>query len=296
VGQGRHQGYAAKELLAMSDPVAAITEANATGEIAEIFADIRRVLRVGAVNLIWRHLATIPGALPWAWESLRPLYVDGTIGAEAAALRGDLDFARLPPFPREVLAAAGLLDDDIRTIRNILAAYDRTNAMALVALSALLLRLEDKPLRLAPSSRDASAVREPLPLIPLPPLLNLAEMPPATAELVLTLNRLGTRRDNPILASMYRHLAHWPTYLSLIWAFIAPLDADGSLARSIEDAIAKGQTRAARHVMALHARSAMSVAPSDRAAIRSAIEPFAGDVIAKMVVICGTLRAATGDL
>ena len=47
---------------------------------------------------------------------------------------------------------------------------------------------------------------------------------------------------------------------------------------------------------ALHARSAVSVAPSDRAAIRLAIEPFAGDVIAKMVVICGTLRAASGSL
>jgi hypothetical protein len=280
----------------MSDPVAAITEANATGEIAEIFADIRRVLRVDVVNLIWRHLATIPGALPRAWGSLRPLYVDGTIGAEAAALHGDLDFPRLPPFPREVLAAVGLLDDDIRTIRNILAAYDRTNAMALVALSALLLHLEDKPLRLAPSSRGAGAAREPLPLIPLPPLLNLADMPPATAELVLTLNRLGTRRDNPILASMYRHLAYWPSYLSLTWAFIAPLDADGSLARSIDDAIAKAQTRAARHVMPLHAQSEMSIAPSDGAAIRSAIEPFAGDVIAKMVVICGTLRAASGNL
>ena len=57
----------------MSDPVPAITEANATGEIAEIFADIRRVLRVDVVNLIWRHLATIPGALPRAWDSLRPL-------------------------------------------------------------------------------------------------------------------------------------------------------------------------------------------------------------------------------
>jgi hypothetical protein len=127
----------------MNDPVPAITEANATGEIAEIFADIRRVLRVDVVNLIWRHLATIPGALPRAWESLRPLYVDGTIGAEAAALQRDLNFPRLPPFPREVLAAAGLLDDDIRTIRNILAAYDRTNAMALVALSTLSLSLED---------------------------------------------------------------------------------------------------------------------------------------------------------
>lgn len=279
----------------MSDPVAAITEATATGEIADIFADIRGVLRVEVVNLIWRHLATIPGVLPQVWGSLRPLYVDGTIGAEAAALRGDLDFPRLPPFPREVLAAAGILEDDIRTIRNILAAYDRTNAMALIALSVLLLRLEDKPLRLAPSSRGVGAAREPLPLIPLPPLLNLADMPPATAELVLTLNRLGTRRDNPILASMYRHLAYWPTYLSLTWAFIAPLDADGSLARSIDDAVAKAKTRAARHVMPLHAPSAMSIAPSDRAAIRSAVEPFAGDVIAKMVVICGILRAASGN-
>jgi hypothetical protein len=277
----------------MSDPVPAITEANATGEIAEIFADIRRVLRVDVVNLIWRHLATIPGALPRAWGSLRPLYADGTIGAEAAALHRDLNFPRLPPFPREVLAGAGLLDDDIRIIRNILSAYDRTNAMALVALSALLLRLEDKPRRLTRSSRGASAAREPLPLIPLPPLLNLGDMPPATAELVLTLNRLGTRRDNPILASMYRHLAHWPTYLSLTWAFIAPLDGDGSLARSIDDAIAKAQTRAARHVMQVHAQSATSIAPSDRAAIRSATELFAGDVIAKMVVICGTLRAAS---
>jgi hypothetical protein len=56
----------------MSDPVPAIAEAAATGETAEIFADIRRVLGVEVVNLIWRHLATFPDALPWAWRSLRP--------------------------------------------------------------------------------------------------------------------------------------------------------------------------------------------------------------------------------
>jgi hypothetical protein len=47
----------------MSDPVPAITETAATGEIAEIFADIRGVLGVEVVNLIWRHLAPIPRAL-----------------------------------------------------------------------------------------------------------------------------------------------------------------------------------------------------------------------------------------
>jgi hypothetical protein len=47
----------------MSDPVPAVTEAVATGEIADIFADIRHVHQVAVVNLIWRHLATFPGAL-----------------------------------------------------------------------------------------------------------------------------------------------------------------------------------------------------------------------------------------
>jgi hypothetical protein len=63
----------------MSDPVPAIAEASATGAVAEIFADIRTVLGVEVVNLIWRHLVTIPDALPWAWGMLRPLYADGTI-------------------------------------------------------------------------------------------------------------------------------------------------------------------------------------------------------------------------
>jgi hypothetical protein len=49
----------------MRDPLPAITESEATGLIGEIFADIHRVYKVGVVNLIWRHLATIAGGLPW---------------------------------------------------------------------------------------------------------------------------------------------------------------------------------------------------------------------------------------
>jgi len=56
--------------LVDSDPVAAIGEKAAIGETAEIFADIRSTLDVEVVNLIWRHLATFPGALQWVWASL----------------------------------------------------------------------------------------------------------------------------------------------------------------------------------------------------------------------------------
>jgi hypothetical protein len=30
---------------------------------AAIFADVRTVYRVGVVHVVWRHLATLPGAL-----------------------------------------------------------------------------------------------------------------------------------------------------------------------------------------------------------------------------------------
>jgi hypothetical protein len=276
----------------MSDPVPAIAEASATGAVGEIFADIRRVLGVEVVNLIWRHLATIPDALPWAWGVLGPLYADGTIAAEAQALHSRLSLPNLLPLPHDLLAAIGLSGDELATVRNILAAYDRTNAMALVALSALLYRLDE-----APTTIDQIAEKSfgpppgSLASIRLPPLPGLDTLPEPVANLVLTLNRLGTRRKNPVLASMYRHLAYWPGYLALSWALIAPQDADGSLEAAIEDALLKARAQAARLATRLQAPP---IDPTTAAAIRVAVDPFAGDVIAKMVVICAVLRAVTG--
>lgn len=278
----------------MDDPVPAIAEAAATGEIAEIFADIRRVLGVDNVNLIWRHLATIPDALPWAWSTLRPLYVDGTIVAEAAMLHRDIDLPRLPTVPPEVFAALGLGGDDIAAIRNILAAYDHTNAMAIIALSALLAHLEHKAAAFdgaLPHRRPEAP--EPSATIALPRLLSLTDLPPATAGLVTTLNGLGTRRSAPILASMYRHLAHWPCYLALAWSTIAPLDADGRLDRAITEVVVHARARARSLAPRLSAPAAVLPAPATGAAVRAAVEPFTGDVIAKMVVICAVLRATS---
>ena len=48
----------------MADPFPSIAESSATGVTAEIFGDIRKTVGVQVVNLVWRHLATIDGALP----------------------------------------------------------------------------------------------------------------------------------------------------------------------------------------------------------------------------------------
>jgi len=272
----------------VSDPVPAITEAAATGETAAIFADIRQVLGVDVVNLIWRHLATIDGALPWAWGTLRPLYAGGSVISEATALHKALALPPMPAIPAEVFAGLGLHADDLVAIRGVLAAYDHTNAMAAVALTALRARLDGR-------TPHDSAAAEPAPVaatarIGLPKLLDLTDMQAGTAALVVALNGLGTRRPGAVLASMYRHLAHWPSYLSFAWLLLAPLDSDGLLATAIEQVRHAASVRADRLLVRL---AASSPPPAQAAAISTAIEPFAGDVIVKMLVICAFLRRVT---
>jgi hypothetical protein len=87
---------------------------------------------------------------------------------------------------------------------------------------------------------------------------------------------------------MYRLLAHWPTYLSFAWLLLAPLDGDGRLATAIQQARHAASVRADRLLVRL-AGSPQAQA----AAISAAIEPFAGDVIVKMLVICAFLRRIT---
>ena len=278
----------------MSDPVPAVSEAGATGDIADIFADIRHVYQVGVVNLIWRHLATFPGALPWVWQLVKPVYVDGTIEREAAGLRARITLPDLPVFPAAALAALGLSERDVEQIRAVLAAYDRTNAMALIALSAV-----DCKIAVTGSEHDSVvAERTEAPAssqakLILPSLLSLAEMSPETAELVVTINRLGAQDDAPILASMYRHLAHWPPYLALAWAMIAPLHSDTRLDDLILDVLAKARG-SGRRVVARLPTPSLTLAHAVRADVSHALDCFTSDLIPRMVVIGALLRRATG--
>jgi hypothetical protein len=274
----------------MSDSVPAITEAAATGETAAIFADIRQVLGVDVVNLIWRHLATMDGALPWAWQAVRPLYADGSVIGQATALRRDLALPPMPPIQTEVYAALGLRSADMTAIRRVLSAYDHTNGMAMVALTALRGRLDGRVaagIKPAEPTPVAAAAR-----IGLPKLLDLAEMRLETAALVTALNGFGTRRPGAVLASMYRHLAHWPSYLAFAWVLLAPMDSDGRLA----DAIGKAERTVQSHADGLLMRLVDQAAPPPPALaawISAAVEPFVGDVIVKMLVICAFLRRVT---
>ncbi len=216
----------------MSDTLPTLPEAEAAGAAAALYADIRQVLGVPVVNLIWRRLAWFPGALEWAWTAVRPLYAGGAAEAAAGAIHARTPMPDLPPWPAPLLEAAVPDSGDRAMILRILASYDRGNRLNLAALGALLAALEGAPAS-TPPAIAAGRARAPVEGV-LPPLPAMEGLPPAASGLVLDLNALGNGGDR-VVASLYRHLAHWPACLALLWVQLAPLDRDGRLAAMIAD-------------------------------------------------------------
>ena len=267
------------------DPVSAIAEADATGSIAELYSEIRITLGVPVVNLIWRHLATFPGALLWAWNSLRPVYDNGAVSAQAKALRADLKIPTLPGLSQHALTAVGLDENEIARIEMVQKSYERSNAMNMVAQGALLARLEGRSE--STSEMLSASIEQPIEG-EMPELLALDRMPPYVAAIVTDLNRMG-RRDE-ILASKYRHLAHWPAYLALIHAIIASYDANGRLEPLIEGAVADGHRRGAQVAQGL--ATSHQLAPSVEAEVYTSIRKFIDEPIGKLITVVPLIRAS----
>ena len=207
----------------MTDTMPTLPESEATGRAAVLYADIRDVLGVPVVNLIWRRLAHFPGALEWAWGAVRPLYAGGAADAAAADIRDCTPLPDLPPWPRGMLPAMGLGEAESASILHVLASYDRGNRLNLAALGALLQALEGASgatLAVVESGAARAAVEGEIPPIPA-----MEALSPEVRELVLGLNEFGNSGDT-VVASLYRHLAYWPGYLALAWVQLAALDRD----------------------------------------------------------------------
>src|SRR5258706_10157160 len=266
-----------------TESVPSILESEATGKVAEIYADIRQVLGTSIVNLIWRNLATIPDALGWTWSAARQLYL-GPAPGYAEAVRRAIDLPAVPSFSSDELAAAGLSNDDLPKIRPILHSYHHTNALALVVLSALVMHYE-------PTQQNAGS---PSDGAPRPRAMKLPEWPPMQSlnpelvRLIEELNGFGEDTDKSLITSMYRHLGYWPAYLSLVRTMLVPLETNGQL---------HTLTRSIRDLARLHGRGlAQHLRPStppDTLQQALASRRFVGHPISRMTGICSLIRTAT---
>ena len=271
-----------------TDPVTAITEDEASGEIAELYEEIRRSLGVPVVNLIWRHLATIPGALPWAWNSLKPLYASGAITNAAVSLRSSLRPESNLGISSSTLKSVSLSSDDLRSITVVLNSYERSNSLNLIALNALLIKIdgvEDHTQDgLTQVTADDGIVHGEM-----PELLVLSNMEASVRELVEDLNRIGGRSD--ILPSMYRHLAHWPQYLGLLHVLLKTIETESGLESQIVNTIEKTRAAAVQLLPQL-ANDVEPLSPETELQVREALSRFIEGTLGKMTTIIQLVSAA----
>ncbi|MVW78791.1 hypothetical protein [Bordetella sp. 02P26C-1] len=282
-----------------ADPVPAIAEADATGELAGLYEDIRQTLNVPFVNLVWRHLATIPGALPWTWAAVKPLYAMPAFdrAADVLARVPALDTLIEPCLP-EALTLINLGETERQAITAMLADYGHANARALLALLAAGARLDggdsdDAVYAAETAGSEEGATGETTPAtartpgaaLPLPGLDTLS---PATLKVIDVLNSYGQIADTAIVASLYRHLAHWPGFLALACTVLARPQRDGVLAAEVRSTLEQARSIAAR--LPRFGEAPDRLAAEAREAAAASLNAFTGQAISRMVVMGAAMQ------
>lgn len=196
-----------------------LPESEATGEIGEIFAEIRQFYATPYVSSVHRHLATRPGVLEWSWELVSPAFRSGVAQETGWRIAADVALTPLSPIPHEVLAIWGVADSDVPTLRTIAESFTRVAPLNLVYGGIL----RDVALG-AETGRRASAPAvawTPPPPLPHPPSMVDASQIGAAERAVLQRFLSGTG-DTAFVPGLYRMLAHWPGLLAHLAVELGP--------------------------------------------------------------------------
>lgn len=273
---------------------AEVREAEAPPETAALYAALRSASGVPLVNLIWRHLATLPGVLPWAWEAVRPALEGGAAAAARARVAHALDLpAGLGHVDAAAWQAAGLPVGARAEVLAILDTYNRGNLTNLVVLTALRRAIAGEAGDAPPTGDPAARAVAPdtAPLAPIMPLPVLATLPDATRALVegLAARHAGAAAGG-VVPSLYLHLAHWPALLAALPGWILPVLDRLEEGRAAAIAAATREAAALRPPLAIGAGVPGGHAP----AVLAALTRFTTQVIPDMVPVGLALRRALG--
>ncbi len=265
---------------------AEIAEADATGRTRQIYDDFKASIGLPMVNLVYRHMATTPGCLEWAWALLRPHFVGGAIAREAERLVAGLDLGERWSIARHELRDAGVDAAAHSAITRTLEAYNRANPMNLIAMAVLMRDLEDP----APDGGEAPPDSGPLPPRPtsaLPPMADISGLPKETQDILGVLAAQAGVGGTAVVPTLYRHLTEWPGYLAIAVSAGARLVDDGSLDReasALQEEAHRAANRIPRYATVLPAPTA-----SQRDNLLGLIVLFPA-LIARMIVISVQLR------
>jgi hypothetical protein len=212
------------------DMLAELHERDATGEVAAIYHEIRRLWAVPYVSSLQRHLATRPGWLEWTWAALGPAFASGRAQVAAWRAAEGLAVPRLAPISRDALRVWDVDAAGEAAIRAACASFARVSPVNLV-LSGLLRRVlgGSRPAGTDGVAGTAGAPRAwtpPAPLGPLPALVDPAALPPAQQAVLASLGT--TVGGQPFVPGLYRMLATWPAFFAHVTTTVRPHLADAA--------------------------------------------------------------------
>ena len=205
-----------------------VHESEAPPEIAAIYAGLREAVGVPIVNLIWRHFATLPGVLPWAWETARGAIASATVAEGrarlAAAVRATpgLDLSVVGPALRALPA------EERARVADVVRVYNRGNGVNLQVLSAVRRVIAGASVGGAGPGFGGEPPAPPV-VASIPALPRMDDLPDAVRAEVSALAALHDPSD-PVVPSLYRHLALWPGVLPPLREALAPRFAEGRIA------------------------------------------------------------------
>ena len=210
------------------DPTKAIEESEATGEVADLFAEIREVMGIPLVTSIWRCLAGVPDALPTTWAAVRSLMASGELAALECELRSTVALPIPDPLTANDLISAGATAADRKTVLKVVDAYNRSNCRNLIAITALLRNpISDRPV--IPVSA------EPPNWSPFPRLTPPADISPDQWTLLRATTTIGAAKTNSHIPTLWRHLLDWPGILTTAVARYDTPTMHQSLVSAVED-------------------------------------------------------------
>jgi hypothetical protein len=260
-----------------------LSERDALGAKAAIYAEMKRLGGVPMVALIFRHLATIPGGIEWAWAALEPAWREGRLQEAAWRIAREAPLEPLAAIPREALDALGVDDAGLAEIRAVIDAYNRANPENLMSMLCLLRLLGGGHAASSPARRAWTPPPAPGPLVP---MADVAAMPAHVTALLDLVAAPGNAGGPRVVQSLYRHFCHRPAFLALAVTLLRQRFDDGSIDRSV------AALGAAMNTAADDLARRLAAPPAPDPAIGAVCQRFAGAVIPQMIVVGALLARA----
>ena len=252
-----------------------VAEAEATGDVALVYEEIRRTYAVPYVSSLFRHLATYPGLLPWAWRILRPALLSGAVQRLAWERVDVAELPTLPPLSRQALTGLGVDAAGLPAIRTVCESFTRVSPVNLVVAACLARLLGEGRSGAEPAAVTLEPADLPAPLPAMPGMVPAAEMTPETRAVLATFET--ELAGEVFVPGLWRILAHWPGFLGSLSASFEPLLRDPAVLAACER-IADRITAVAPSVLATLDPPAQPapLTPAETAAVLSAIRTYRG--------------------